>query len=147
MLRLSILLIFSLILLNSIRAESANENCLRKVDTISVQISSTSNDSVKINGVIIDNNANSPSEGWFVKYVLPGLVSLFVAIISFLISQRYFRHKDEKAKEEDYYSILTAISQEVKHNLDLECQIHAYLYVKILPTFTLLFFSSDNLFK
>lgn len=35
---------------------------------------------------------------------------------------------------------------EVKRNLDLECQLHAYLFVYILPTFSLSFFITDRIF-
>jgi hypothetical protein len=81
------------------------------------------------------------------KYFLPGAVSLFAAILSFFLSQLYFRRLDRNRDQKEYYSILKVVAEEVKRNLHLECQLHAYLYVALMPTFGLSFVVSDYLFK
>ena len=84
---------------------------------------------------------------WYIKYGFPGVVALLVGFISFMSSQLWFRRKDKKQKEDDYCSLLRVTAEEVKRNLDSECQMHAYFYVGLVPTFDLSFYVSDNVFQ
>ncbi|MEG8947486.1 hypothetical protein [Rosettibacter firmus] len=88
----------------------------------------------------------SDRDPWLMKYLLPALFTLIVGIVSFLLSQLYLRHLDKKRSKDKYIGILKVLSEEVKRNLDLECQLHAYLYVRLLPTFGLSFFITEKIF-
>lgn len=99
-------------------------------------------DSIKVN--IIMNNEKDP---WYLEYLIPQIITLVIGIISFFISQLYMKCLDRKRAEEKYLGNLKVILEEIKHNLDLECQLHAYLYVNILPTFSLSFFIADKIFS
>lgn len=90
---------------------------------------------------------NEPMNAFWHGELARGLVTLIIGIISFFLSQIYFRYRDKKKDKEEYLSLLSVTAEEVKRNLDSECQIHAYLYVNIMPTFELSFFVPANIFK
>jgi hypothetical protein len=84
---------------------------------------------------------------WYIEYLLPAVFTLIVALMSFILSQVYFRYLDRRKAREKYVGILRVILDEVRRNLDLECQLHAYLYVNTLPTFGLSLFVTDRIFS
>lgn len=84
---------------------------------------------------------------WYLKYFLPALLTLMIGILSFFLTQMYLRRIDDNKAKDKYVGILKVLSEEIKRNLDLECQLHAYLYVGIIPTFGLSFFITDNIFS
>jgi len=94
-----------------------------------------------IDEITIDSN----NKNWFDKYILQNLITLIIAVISFFLSQLYFRIKDKNLDIKKYLSHLKIIVEEIKRNLDFECQLHAYIYVNIMPTFGLSFFVSQNI--
>ena len=95
------------------------------------------------NDKIIITMPEVKNEPWYLKYLLPSILTLIVALISFWLTQLYFRNQNNKNMLNEYCDLLQYISSEVKRNLDLECQIHAYLFSGLLPTFRLTFFGLD----
>lgn len=96
----------------------------------------------------IQQGSSEPlSKTWYAEYVARGLVTLIVGVLAFFLSQVYFRYRDREKREKDYLSLLSVTAEEIKRNLDSECQMHAYLYVNIMPTFELSFFVPENIFK
>jgi hypothetical protein len=91
--------------------------------------------------------SDKTEDKWYLRYLLPALLTLLIGIISFFLSQIYMRSLDKKKAKIKYVGILKVLSEEIKRNLDLECQLHAYLYVDILPTFGLSFFITDKMFS
>jgi hypothetical protein len=100
-----------------------------------------------LNNDITFLNTKYDNESWYIKYLLPAFIALILAILSFFISQMYLRYLDKKRSREKYIGILRVLAEEIKRNLDLECQLHAYLFVGILPTFSLSFFITDKIFS
>lgn len=96
---------------------------------------------------LLQSNSETLSRIWYAEYIARGLVTLIVGVLSFFFAQLYFRRLDKNKKKKDYLSLLTVTAEEIKRNLDSECQMHAYLYVNIMPTFELSFFVPDNIFK
>ena len=93
-------------------------------------------------GIILNNG-----EVWYLKYLLPYVLTLIFGIISFFLSQLYIRHLDRIRSRDKYLGYLRVIREEIKRNLDLMCQLHAYLYVRATPTFKLSFFVGDDMFS
>jgi hypothetical protein len=86
-------------------------------------------------------------EPWYIKYLVPAILTLMIGILSFFLSQLYIRHLDKIRSREKYLGYLRVIREEIKRNLDLLCQLHAYLYVNAYPTFKLSFFVGDEIFS
>lgn len=94
----------------------------------------------------ISINITLKNDPWYIKYLLPSIFTLIIGVISFYLSQVYSKYLERKRAKEKYVGNLKVILEEIKRNLDLECQLHAYLYVGLLPTFGLSFFISDKIF-
>ncbi len=86
-------------------------------------------------------------EPWYIKYLLPFLSGLIIGVISFLLTQIYFRYRDKNRARQQYIGYLRTIRDEIKRNLDLLCQLHAYLYVNGHPTFGLSSFVNEDIFS
>jgi hypothetical protein len=85
-------------------------------------------------------------ESILLKYILPSVITLFIGIVSFTISQIYFKRQERTRLKERYIGYLRVIGDEVKRNLDLMSQLHAYIYVGILPSFRLSDFVNSDVF-
>ncbi|MEE9554031.1 MAG: hypothetical protein V3W18_07000 [candidate division Zixibacteria bacterium] len=86
-------------------------------------------------------------EPWYLKYLLPFIGSILIGVLSFSGSQLLFRIRDKTRSREKYSGYLRVIREEVKRNLDLLCQLHAYLYVRLFPTFNLSSFVNEEIFS
>jgi hypothetical protein len=101
----------------------------------------------KVSDSINNKKELIPSDDpWYLKYLLPSTLTLLIGIISFFLSQLLIRYLEKNKSREKYVGNLKIILEEIKRNLDLECQLHAYLYVQILPTFSLSFFITEKIF-
>jgi hypothetical protein len=86
-------------------------------------------------------------EPWYIKYFLPAVLYLIIGIVSFFLSQIGIRHIDKRRSREKYLGYLRVIRADIKRNLDLFCQLHAYLYVRAVPTFQLTLFVGGEIFS
>jgi hypothetical protein len=73
----------------------------------------------------------------FLQILLPTLISSVVIISIFVIDKIIQRIRTRRNQKRLYLSVLRAIYYDFKKNLDLMCQLHAYLYCKLLPSFSL----------
>ena len=71
------------------------------------------------------------SENWFLKYLLPPIITLLVALVSFYWAQYYFNKKDFEKKKERGIQLLKVLLSEIKRNLDIEGQLHSYFFSKL----------------
>jgi len=83
----------------------------------------------------------------FFQIFWPAVSSLIVALILFLIGLLVDRRNQKKKQGKLYISVLRSIHYDYKKNLGLLCQLHAYLFVRILPSFTLELSRKDELLK
>jgi len=77
----------------------------------------------------------------------PAFSSFVAALILFGIGLWINRWRQKRKQEELYVSILRSIHYDYRKNLDLLCQLHAYLFVRILPSFKLELSRKDELLK
>lgn len=126
----------------SIFSDSLNKSSLTTASIDSYKKSSE--DSIK-------EDERSNSKKWYLKFdgeaFFNVIVGVLIGVITSFFSQAYLRRLDKKRRREEYVGLLKVILEEVKRNLNLECQLHAYFHVGIMPTFGLSFFISDNVFK
>lgn len=89
----------------------------------------------------LDTLASGQNQGWdflqIIQILLPALFSSIVIICIFIIEKRRERKKERENQKKLYLSVLRTIYCDFKKNLDLMCQLHAYLYVKLAPSFSL----------
>ena len=71
------------------------------------------------------------------QIALTAASSLIVALIGLYVGLRVDRSRQRKKQKKLYVYVLRSIYYDYKKNLDLQCQLHAYLFVKILPSFSL----------
>jgi len=80
-------------------------------------------------------------------HVLTFAGALAVAIIAFLVSQRLTARESREAVRVEYCSLLKVVAEEVLRNLELECQIHAYIYAGLSPTFRMSLVAPGTVFR
>jgi hypothetical protein len=78
---------------------------------------------------------------------LSSLLSLIVAIGAFLFSQHISKKKEKIQKEEKYLGFLKILKEEIKRNLDLECNLFYYLQIELRPAFSISFFIYEQLYS
>lgn len=69
---------------------------------------------------------------------------LFVAFAVFFLTQLVFRAHEARSRTNAYCSHLRVVASEVKKNLDLRCQLHAYFFVHLLPSFDMSLFAEKH---
>jgi len=74
-----------------------------------------------------------------------GLIGVFGVLVGSLLTYYLGYRQDKNRKDARYSSLLLILKEETKHNLDLECQIHAYLYARLIPSFDLDLYFGNNL--
>lgn len=73
----------------------------------------------------------------FFDRLWPQVSSLVIALILFFVGVLVDRMRRRKKEKKLYVSLLRSIYYDYKKNLDLLCQLHAYLFLAILPSFSL----------
>lgn len=98
-----------------------------------------------INDVINKNNSwfNSSIGG----HILQALLTVLVALVLFIIYQMYFKRRDRNIRRKEYNGLLRILADDVMRNLNFECQLNAYVFVGIEPSFKLSFLPKDLIFK
>jgi hypothetical protein len=79
---------------------------------------------------------STQSIGLFEKF-RPDLSSLVVGLVLFVVALLVNRWIQSKRQKKSYSSVLRSIYSDFKKNLDLLCQLHSYLFVEVVPSFSL----------
>jgi hypothetical protein len=73
----------------------------------------------------------------FFDRLWPQVCSLVIALFILFVGLLVDRSRQKKRQKKLYVSILRSIHYDYKKNLDLLCQLHAYLFVEVLPSFSM----------